>query len=118
VSAQGPEISVAPRPAVGLSLALHELGTNAVKYGALSSQTGRVRIEWRIVGEGAGALFELVWREEGGPPVAAPSREGFGSRLIRAPLSAEPEATTSVDYLPSGLVFRTQAPLRSIVEPS
>lgn len=110
---RGPEIAVLPRSAVPLSMALHELATNAAKYGALSSLHGRVDIGWRVV-PGAEATFELNWAETGGPPVKAPTRKGFGSRMIERVLTAELGAAASVHYAETGVVWRIAAPLVNI----
>jgi two-component sensor histidine kinase len=74
----GPDVPLGPRTTVALSLVLHELATNAIKYGALSVPEGGVSLQWQL---DAGGLV-IRWREAGGPPVAAPQRSGFGSRLI------------------------------------
>jgi two-component sensor histidine kinase len=76
--APGPDVRLADDVAIGLGLLFHELATNALKYGALSGPAGRVRISWT----GGQDHARFMWREEGGPPVAAPAREGFGARLI------------------------------------
>jgi two-component sensor histidine kinase len=78
----GPETWLEPQPALALAMALHELATNASKYGALSQAGGRVSIEWMVRPQAPDAELELCWREEGGPPVTPPTRKGFGSRLI------------------------------------
>lgn len=75
---EGPPVTLGPRAVLGLSLMLHELATNAAKYGALATAQGRVRIAWDIIDD----ALRLTWRERGGPPVQPPSRTGFGSRLI------------------------------------
>lgn len=103
----GPEIRIAPKPAVSLALTLHELATNAAKYGALSVEGGRVLLHWSV----ENGLFNLEWREEGGPPVAAPTRRGFGSRLIERGLAGEIGGQTGVDYAADGLRWRVCAPL-------
>jgi two-component sensor histidine kinase len=77
---EGPELFLTPRAATAVSLALHELAINATKYGALSTETGVVDVRWRRTAEGG---FELDWTEQGGPPVNPPTREGFGTLLIR-----------------------------------
>lgn len=80
----GPRVRLHPSQAVTLSLALHELATNAAKYGALSAPGGQVRITWNLAHNGSGQRFlTLLWEETGGPKVEPPSRSGFGSRLIR-----------------------------------
>ena len=82
----GPDTKVKPEGVLSLSLLLHELATNAVKYGALSTETGTVEVSWRI-GQADGAIeFHLSWSETGGPQVTPPTRVGFGSRLINAGL--------------------------------
>ena len=113
VRLRGPNVAISARSALSLSMALHELATNAAKYGALSRHDGRVDINWRISPSPERA-FELIWSEGGGPPVIPPSREGFGSRLIKGALTAELGATTSVDFAASGAVWRIAAPLANI----
>jgi two-component sensor histidine kinase len=82
---------------------LHELATNAVKYGALSSSVGRVEVTWTIDGH-----FTLQWVESGGPSVEAPTRTGFGSRMIERALAASLKGSASVDYRPEGIRFTLQ----------
>lgn len=82
VDAGGPVVTLGSRGTLSLSLLLHELGTNAMKYGSLSNETGRIAVSWEIVGEDENAEFKLRWRETGGPPAAEPERKGFGSKLI------------------------------------
>ena len=106
----GPSALIPPRAAVALSLALHELCTNAVKYGALSLPTGRTSIEWHLTQEAERRLI-LDWRESGGPTVRAPDRRGFGSRLIERGLAADLEGAASLDFRPEGLHCRIQARL-------
>lgn len=81
VSAQGPAVSIAPDLALGINMALHELATNAVKYGALSVPEGQVEIRWWLKDGEPGAV-EMRWREFDGPPVSQPRQQGFGSRLL------------------------------------
>ena len=110
---RGPNVAVSARSALTFSMALHELATNAAKYGALSCHDGRVDISWRI-SRSPKRAFELTWSESGGPPVIPPTHEGFGSRLIKGALTAELGATTSVGYTASGAVWRIAAPLDNI----
>ncbi|QRM56066.1 PAS domain-containing sensor histidine kinase [Sinorhizobium sp. BG8] len=105
----GPEIQLAPKTVVSISLALHELATNAAKYGALSVAGGRVSIVWSLDGD-APARLKLRWQETGGPPVTAPSRRGFGSRLIESLLSVELKGEVQISYDPAGLVCEVTAP--------
>jgi PAS domain S-box-containing protein len=83
---EGPDLRIGPNAALALSLALHELGTNAVKYGAFSSLTGSVTINWDLASDG---LTAVRWKETGGPWVSAPTRKGFGSRLLDGGLTAD-----------------------------
>jgi PAS domain S-box-containing protein len=105
----GPEVTLAPSSAVTLTLAFNELATNAAKYGALSEPAGRVTLTWR---EQAQAI-ELLWRETGGPPVSAPVRLGFGSRLIDHVIAYEFDGESKLAYAPEGLTCRMRLPLNS-----
>ncbi|MEX6505284.1 PAS domain-containing protein [Jiella sp. M17.18] len=109
----GPEMELSARQGLALSLAMHELATNAVKYGALSNETGRVAITWRVEREAGGRVFALLWEEIDGPAVVAPARKGFGSRLIEQSLVAEFGGEVTLDYRPEGLVCTIRAPLIS-----
>jgi len=97
---EGPELFLTPRAANALSLGLHELATNAVKFGALSVDTGRVHIRWKRLPDGG---FELVWNETGGPRVSAPARRGFGSTLLEQVTSRELNGRTAIEYRPAGV---------------
>jgi len=108
---QGPEIHLPPRAVVTLSMAMHELATNAAKYGALSQPEGSVSIEWTYCPD-KGA-FELVWQETGGPAVEEPADSGFGSMLIRDALAAELNGEVDLDFRPEGVVCRIRAPLHA-----
>lgn len=103
----GPPVHLSPNTATAMALALHELATNAAKYGALSRPDGRVELEWQA-GEGD---FRLTWRERDGPAVQPPTRTGFGSRLIQRGLTAELKGQVDMDYAPEGLVCTITAPL-------
>ncbi|MFN3943685.1 MAG: HWE histidine kinase domain-containing protein [Allosphingosinicella sp.] len=111
----GDPIWLAPRAALALSLALHELGTNAAKYGALSAEGGRVSIRWST-GEGR---LRLVWKESGGPPVVAPARRGFGSRLIERGLQSDLGGAATMLFDADGLRCEIDASLEAAqaVEP-
>ena len=113
---EGPDLVIASRPALSLSLILHELTTNAVKHGALSNETGRVHVGWSVSDDEGASRFTLVWREEGGPPVSPPSRTGAGSRLIRAGLAGTTSSEVTVDYEATGVVCRIDADLASMAE--
>ncbi|WP_082554689.1 HWE histidine kinase domain-containing protein [Caulobacter sp. Root1455] len=99
----GPRVALTPNAALALSMVFHELGTNAVKYGALSLPEGTVTVVWHV-DPGAPHRLTLHWEERGGPTVSPPARKGFGSRLIAASLKADVAGEARVDYRPSGLV--------------
>ncbi len=110
----GPDVRLSPRMALALAMAFQELATNAVKYGALSNDVGRVRIAWRIGRGGDGRLaLSLRWEESGGPPVQAPARRGFGSRLIEQGLARDLDGTVAIGFEPEGVVCTIEAPLRT-----
>jgi PAS domain S-box-containing protein len=96
----GCAVRVSPRASLAISMALHELATNAVKYGALSTDTGEVAIRWKIVND---ELAQLEWAESGGPPVVEPSRHGFGSRLLQRGLVGDLGASPTLTYAPEGV---------------
>lgn len=98
----GPEVDLEAAKALTLALVLHELGTNAVKYGALSSDTGRVVVVWELVETTKGNFVRLTWREEGGPPVQPPQHKGFGSTLIEKALSGT-QGKVQLRFEPAGL---------------
>ncbi len=99
----GPDVALGARAALALALSLHELGTNAVKYGALSAGTGRVSADW-IVNDG---VLCFTWRERGGPPVQPPTRRGFGSKLLRLGLTGNGDSETCFE--PEGVVVTMRA---------
>ena len=108
----GPQVRLSPRMALALSMALQELATNAVKYGALSREKGLVAIEW-TVRPGAEPALRLTWTESGGPRVVAPRRRGFGSRLIERSLAHDLNGTVVIDFDPQGVVCTIEAPIES-----
>jgi PAS domain S-box-containing protein len=114
----GPTLRLGPRQALALALGLHELATNAAKYGALSTPGGYVTIEWSVREQSAGRLFRLVWRERGGPPVVAPARRGFGSRLIERVVSADFHGTARIEYESEGVSCILEAPLAELAPQS
>jgi two-component sensor histidine kinase/PAS domain-containing protein len=110
ISLAGPTLSLTPVTTKSLGMALHELATNAAKYGALSNAEGRVEVEWAEETDGAGnARFALAWRESGGPPVAPPARKGFGSKVTTWMVEANTGGKVAVDYAAEGLVWRFEA---------
>ncbi|WP_428414292.1 sensor histidine kinase [Pararhizobium sp.] len=112
----GPHVRLGPRAALSIALALHELATNAFKYGSLSTDTGIVAIDWSVSrGHGDGA-FTLTWREIGGPSAPVSDRKGFGSRLILRVLPMELGGAARIDYGAEGLIFTLDTTLKSIEE--
>jgi light-regulated signal transduction histidine kinase (bacteriophytochrome) len=107
----GPDLVLTSKSALALSLAIHELATNAAKYGALSTPSGRVAIRWRLTEAGG---LDLCWTESGGPAVRAPTRRGFGSTLIERALAMETDGTASLRYLPGGVVCDVALPPASL----
>jgi two-component sensor histidine kinase len=105
----GPPLRIGPRTAVALAMALHELCTNAIKYGALSMESGRVAIRWAVAGHEP--FFRFIWQESGGPPVVKPPRRGFGSRLIERALASELRGEASLEFRDAGVLFTVEAPL-------
>ena len=106
----GRDFDVRSSTAVSIALAIHELCTNAYKYGALSNADGTVLIRWDVEMD-AGPVFVFEWRESGGPPVAPPSREGFGSRILTRGLMHELGGKVTMDFASEGLVFGFRAPV-------
>ena len=108
----GPELELSPKTALALTLAMHELATNALKYGAWSVPEGEVSISWWLYlpKNGGGERIRLEWRERGGPPVTPPDRRGFGSKLIERGLAAEMGGTVTMRFEPEGLICIVDAP--------
>jgi PAS domain S-box-containing protein len=110
ISIGGPPVRLAPKQAVALAMALHELATNAAKYGALSNDQGKVELVWRRAIQRGRPELHLTWTENGGPAVQRPTRTGFGSRLIGG-LAKDVGGSSNMDFRPGGLVFRLVAPI-------
>jgi len=107
----GPDLTIQPKTAISLALAIHELATNAVKHGALSRPEGHVSIAWRrVLGEGP-ARLSLLWKERGGPTVSVPTHRGFGTRMIERGLAAELGGKVAIEFRSEGLVCTVDAPL-------
>jgi PAS domain S-box-containing protein len=116
IELSGPPILVSASTAQTLGMALHELATNAGKYGALSNHTGRVELFWNVKdGTPSGGLFTIDWRESGGPPVTEPSHSGFGSSVIRNMVEYNLNAEVRLDFFPAGVEWRLQCPLAVVV---
>ncbi len=111
---QGPDLEVGPAAALPMGLMMHELSTNAVKYGALSTAAGRVAITWDVDADAAPPRFRLLWAESGGPPVGEPTRKGFGSSLITRGVGGLKGGTVTLAYRPEGLECRVEVWLSEI----
>ncbi|MGV8930447.1 MAG: sensor histidine kinase [Brevundimonas sp.] len=114
VTASGPDVDLSPRCALALSLALHELTTNAIKYGSLSADGGRIDVVWTVTPGPGTSVFVLSWTESGGPPVVPPTRTGFGSGMIQRALSGYVGGTTTLTYEPTGVVFTLTTTLEAL----
>lgn len=110
VQMSGPEIRLAPNDAMSLGLAIHELATNAAKYGALSRPEGRIHVHWCHIGPD---LAEVHWREEGGPQVEVPGKRGFGRDLIEKIVAHELKSDVQLEFLPAGVECRLKVPVRT-----
>jgi two-component sensor histidine kinase len=110
----GPDLLVGPRAALSMAMLVHELTTNAIKYGALSDRAGVVTIDWRVEGDGEEEHFVMHWTERGGPAVATPQRRGFGSKLIGMGIAGSRDVEERFD--PSGLSARFKARLSRMKE--
>ena len=106
---EGPEVRLAPNDALSLGLAIHELATNASKYGALSQRGGKVRIEWEEEKDG---IAVINWRESGGPPVSPDRETGFGTELIEKIVAHELKHPVELDFAPGGVTCTLQVPVR------
>jgi len=106
----GPGIKLAPNDAMSLGLAIHELATNAAKYGALSTIEGRIHVQWTLA---APDLAEIHWREEGGPPVTEPTKRGFGRDLIEKIVAHELKSEVDLRFEPGGVECRLKVPVRA-----
>lgn len=105
----GPNVLISPNDALSIGLALHELLTNATRYGALSTDAGRITIKWRIVDD---RMISVLWEEQGGPPASEPTKRGFGLNLIQRALAHELGSPITIEFPASGLRCEFAIPLR------
>lgn len=112
IEISGPDVSIGSRSAMSLSLLLHELATNAGKYGALSAPDGHVMLRWDVQQQDGDEILEMSWAERGGPPAVEPTRRGFGSRIIRMGLTGS--GGVKLCYDTEGLTAQMTAPLRQV----
>lgn len=107
----GPPVRLSPEATLSLTMALHELSTNAAKYGALSVDDGKIDIGWEITGPTSGPRLKLRWQERGGPTVTQPERKGFGTRLLSGAAARELDGEIHVDYDRDGVICRMDFPI-------
>jgi two-component sensor histidine kinase len=107
----GPAVHLSSKTALAIAMALHELATNAIKYGALSNERGEVSLHWTVEQADGEQRLHMVWSEQGGPDVTPPSRKGFGTRLIERGLAAELGGSVQISYPISGVVCIIDTPL-------
>jgi two-component sensor histidine kinase len=107
----GEPLPLEARRSLSLSLALHELATNSIKYGALSAPEGKMRLTWRILRDESGSRAELAWQEGGGPAVRPPERRGFGTKLIERVFEYELQGGAEMEFRPEGLCVRAWFPI-------
>lgn len=112
----GPDVPLTPKKALTLALAVNELGTNAMKYGAFSQVTGRVQIDWELRDSEQGQELVWTWRESGGPSVSAPARRGFGRFLVERVFAADFGGGVVIDYHPNGVICTLVVPELSEAE--
>jgi PAS domain S-box-containing protein len=113
IAVHGPKLRSKAASAQAIGLALHELATNAGKYGALSTDMGRVDVRWGTDGD----TFTMSWTERDGPPVSAPKRRGFGTMVMETMTERSVDGTVDLDYAPSGVTWRLTCPSASALEP-
>lgn len=111
----GPDLPIGSKQALALTMALHELATNATKYGALSNDQGHIDVIWAVNRGPADPEFTFSWRESGGPAVIKPSRRGFGSRMIEQALAGYFTGAAELNYDPNGLTFSLKAPVSGLM---
>jgi two-component sensor histidine kinase/CheY-like chemotaxis protein len=116
ISLDGQLLFLSATAAQCIGMVLHELSTNAVKHGALSSEEGRIEITWKVKIGPADPLFTLTWMESAGPPVVAPAHKGFGTTVITKMAAMNLDGETHLDYASSGLIWRLECPVKNIRE--
>jgi PAS domain S-box-containing protein len=109
ITIEGADVMLSSQACQNFTLALHELATNAVKYGALSVPGGTVAIRWGVAGDDGGSVLRFSWTERGGPPVQVPARRGFGTALLDATLGAD-----RIEYAAEGLIYEVAIPLERL----
>lgn len=113
INVGGPEVTLTPRAGLTLALAIHELASNASKYGALSVDSGHLSATWSVDGNATHPKLIFVWAETGGPSVGLPTRSGFGTKLIDRTVSHDLDGEVKREFLPSGVHCTIEIPLTS-----
>jgi two-component sensor histidine kinase len=116
VLANGPSIMLTAKAAQNFALALHELATNAAKYGSLSNRVGRVYITWSIAKTNGSGQFTFRWQERGGPPVSQPAQKGFGSAVLEQVMGQYFEVPPSIEFASGGICYELSGSLESVSE--
>lgn len=116
ITLRGRDLSIGPRSALALGMAIHEVSTNAAKYGALSTAAGRVELSWARIDDGVRDDVVFTWTETGGPPVTPPDGDGFGSRLIQSTIRGSLEGDYEFDWKPDGLTLVMRLPHANLVQ--
>lgn len=111
ITLTGPEVHLSGQLAVSLGMAMHELTTNAAKYGSLSVYGGKIDVTWSVTIEATRRTLNFDWVESGGPPVSPPTRQGFGSRLLEVVLPGQIQATATIEYRPEGMRMHCAVPM-------
>jgi two-component sensor histidine kinase len=113
---EGQPIRISSAAAQSIGMIVHELSTNAVKYGALSREEGRIDIGWKIDNGGAEPVFAISWTESDGPPIVVPTHRGFGTTVVTKMVEMSLDGKTVLDYTSAGLIWRLACPLKNILE--
>jgi two-component sensor histidine kinase/CheY-like chemotaxis protein len=113
---EGQPIRISSAAAQSIGMIVHELSTNAVKYGALSREEGRIDIGWKIDNSGAEPVFAISWTESDGPPIVVPTHRGFGTTVVTKMVEMSLDGKTVLDYTSAGLIWRLACPLKNILE--
>jgi two-component sensor histidine kinase len=112
IQLSGPEVYLPADMAVPLGMAFHELTTNAVKHGAISVPAGRIDVDWTVEEKGGEPHLRIVWRESSGPPVAEPTKRGFGSQLLERVLGSQVRGSVDVTFAKEGVRVTVEAALK------
>jgi two-component sensor histidine kinase len=114
ITSSGPDLQLNERAVMGLTMALHELQTNALKYGSLSSSAGSVDLFWKLIDSSTGSRLWMQWVERDGPVAHPPEQQGFGTRLITSATARALGGEVEIDHAPTGLTWILVAPLARI----